>query len=116
MAEEKRIFIKIAEPKICKHQMSDVTEYHDGNYDIDVWCGLSKERTKCNQSNCEKKEYDGIAYSDAIEKMAKAMCYNQSRYIVWKNCRGKNCGKCRYYIDWLHYAEAALKALLEDNK
>lgn len=57
----------------------------------------------------------GINKSEAIEKMAKVMCYNHSRYNVWKNCDDKSCDKCRYYIDWLHYAKAALKALLEDK-
>ena len=59
--------------------------------------------------------YNTIERKTAIEKMAKAMCYNQSRYIVWKNCDGKSCDKCRYYINWLQLAEAALNALLEDE-
>lgn len=115
--EDKRIFIKCVKPTICKHQMSDITEYHDGNYDIDVYCGLSKERIKCKQSTCKNIEYNGIPYSKAIKKMAKAMC---------NDIDGLSCEKCVYNIydykdgckeylkQFLSLAEAALNALLEE--
>lgn len=52
-----------------------------------------------------------IAKSDAIEKMAKAICYKETRN---KTCKGCPCENDRKKSIYWKAAKAALKALLEE--
>lgn len=71
------------------------------------YCGIKPCARKCMVSQMYEKG-PAIAKSEAIEKMAKAICAK-------KNCKDI-CNNCEVWLHFKDCAEAALNALLEDNK
>ena len=64
--------------------------------------------------NCKRAEYDGISRTEAIEKMAKAVCM-RAMYGCKRCVFGKDKEKCEEWIAFNHIrdAEAALDALVD---
>lgn len=64
--------------------------------------------------NCKRAEYDGMSRTEAIEKMAKAVCM-RAMYGCHRCVFGKDKEKCEEWIAFNHIrdAEAALDALVD---
>lgn len=59
--------------------------------------------------------YHLITRTEAIERMAKAICANEDEYADCEQCEFNGPEDCKRYYrnNWLYTAEAALNALLE---
>ena len=58
-----------------------------------------------------------IAKSDVIDKLAKAICANEDKYVDCKQCEFNGAEDCKRYYrnNWLYTAKAVFNALLESK-
>lgn len=105
MAEEKRILIDVINPGInCVYRLDNDPKgqslcKHNGNMEPVT----ARECRHCDE---------GITRQEAIEKMAKAICYKETRN---KTCKGCPCENDRQKSIYWKAAEAALNALLDEK-
>lgn len=93
-------------PKFCcKNQEVHTTEYHDGVVDYVFICKLNKK--VCNIKDCKNVKLDGHTKEEMVDKMARAIYFEIEKET--KTIKSK------YTFSSKKFAEAALKALLEDK-
>lgn len=114
--EEKRILIYTIRPECKFMEMHETTA--GGHSWVDFMCGKSKiKNLECDEKcfeQCEWKELIGMTRSEAIEKMAKAICKFEMTCIrhICEECT-EDCTD-HLEMEVLDKATSALDALLEE--